>query len=175
MLLPHGYEGQGPEHSSGRMERFLLLCAEDNISVANCSTPAQYFHILWRQITTQRQPPGRIYTEESAAVARSRFPASGTDVRPVPVVDDTINPAWRSQDRILHWQSVLRSCRCPRSQEDRRHRCSADRRTLSVPGPADARSVSPLSEERGTDLRGRAAQIWVRGDSPMGTSKVWGM
>lgn len=77
MLLPHGFEGQGPEHSSARLERFLQLCAEDNWIVANCTTPSNYFHVLRRQIHRNYRKPLILMTPKS--LLRHRLCVSDLD------------------------------------------------------------------------------------------------
>jgi 2-oxoglutarate dehydrogenase E1 component len=94
LLLPHGYEGQGPEHSSARLERFLQLAAEGNLRVANCTTPAQYFHLLRRQARDARMRPLVVMTPKSLLrlpAAASRL-ADLTAGRFEPVLDEPRKP-----------------------------------------------------------------------------------
>jgi 2-oxoglutarate dehydrogenase E1 component len=94
MLLPHGYEGQGPEHSSARLERFLALCAEDNIQVVNATTPAQYFHLLRRQVRRDFRKPLIVMTPKS--LLRHKQAVSPVDHlvngRFSEVLDDPVSP-----------------------------------------------------------------------------------
>jgi 2-oxoglutarate dehydrogenase E1 component len=94
VLLPHGYEGQGSEHSSARIERYLQLCAEDNMTVANCTTPANFYHLLRRQMKRDYRKPLIVFTPKSLlrhpkAVNSIEELASGAFQE---VIDDTLNP-----------------------------------------------------------------------------------
>jgi len=94
VLLPHGYEGQGSEHSSARIERYLQLCAIDNMTVANCTTPANFYHLLRRQMKRDYRKPLIVFTPKSLL----RHPKVVSTIEDLAtgefqeVIDDTINP-----------------------------------------------------------------------------------
>ena len=94
VLLPHGFEGQGPEHSSARIERYLQLCGNDNMTVADCTTPANFFHLLRRQMKRNFRKPLVVFTPKSLL----RHPLAVSPIEDFTngefqeVIDDTINP-----------------------------------------------------------------------------------
>jgi 2-oxoglutarate dehydrogenase E1 component len=102
MLLPHGYEGQGPEHSSARLERYLQMCGEDNWQVANCTTPANYFHILRRQLRRDFRKPLVLMTPKSLlrhkrCVSSKADFMNGSTFHRVLLEDRSLDPAAHKQ------------------------------------------------------------------------------
>src|SRR5699024_724691 len=114
MLLPHGYEGQGPDHSSARIERFLQLCAQDNMTVARPSTPASYFHLLRRHAYSRPRRPLVVFTPKAMLRLRGATSevADFADGAFEPVLDDERDIDRSKITRVLlhsgkiHWDLV---------------------------------------------------------------------
>ncbi|TBN56248.1 multifunctional oxoglutarate decarboxylase/oxoglutarate dehydrogenase thiamine pyrophosphate-binding subunit/dihydrolipoyllysine-residue succinyltransferase subunit [Glaciihabitans arcticus] len=103
LLLPHGYEGQGPDHSSARIERYLQLCAENNMTVARPSTPASYFHLLRRQAYSRPRRPLVVFTPKAMLRLRGATSeiADFTSGKFLPVIDDTLATDKASVKRVV--------------------------------------------------------------------------
>ena len=101
MLLPHGYEGQGAEHSSARLERYLQMCAKYNMQIVNCTTPANFYHVMRRQLKREYRKPLVVFTPKSL-LRHPKCVSSITDLADGKfegIIDDTITP--KSVDRLV--------------------------------------------------------------------------
>ena len=167
LLLPHGYEGQGPEHSSARLERFLQLCAEGNMRVAYPSTPAQYFHLLRRQaMLHERRPlvlmqPKSLLRLPEAASSLADLASGGFQ----PVIDDrgcARAPQGRSRASCSARGKIYYDLAGEASA--RRRRARARRGALSVAGDAGVRASSTcIRTSRKWCGRRRSRRTWARG------------
>ncbi|HLH80771.1 MAG TPA: 2-oxoglutarate dehydrogenase E1 component, partial [Chthonomonas sp.] len=149
LLLPHGYEGQGPEHSSARVERYLQLCAENNMRVVNCTTAAQYFHVLRRQAALMRHSPKPLVIFTPKSLLRDKNAAASlqelVEGRFLPVLDDdeARNRANRVTRLILcsgkvYMNLLYQSNGEPREEVFKEERLAVARVEQLYPFPAEA-------------------------------------
>ena len=149
LLLPHGYEGQGPEHSSARLERYLQLCAERNMTVCNLTTPANYFHALRRQLRRNFRKPLVIMTPKSLlrhklAVSRLDEMAEGSAFLQVIPEIDQLAVVQGHAGRPVFGQGVLRSTGQAAREGGHERRVASARAVLPVPGAAACGCVAAV-------------------------------
>ncbi len=163
MLLPHGYEGQGPEHSSARLERYLQLCAEQNMQVCVPTTPAQVYHMLRRQVIRPLRKPLIVMTPKSLlrhklAISTLEDLANGSFQTVIPEID-SLDP--KKVDRVVLcsgkvYYDLLEKRRAEGREE---HRDRPYRAAVSVPGRRSGRGAGAVQEPQAHRLvPGRAAE-----------------
>ena len=157
MLLPHGFEGQGPEHSSGRIERFMEACADDNIQVVNCTTPANFFHVLRRQLKRNFRKPLVVFTPKS--LLRSAQCVSSleefTDGKFNEVIDDHFVKA-ADVKRVLLCSGKVYYDLLDKQQTDKRKDVAVVRLEQLYPIPYDQLEAIQSKYKKATEF------IWVQ-------------
>lgn len=157
MLLPHGFEGQGPEHSSGRIERFMEACADDNIQVVNCTTPANFFHVLRRQLKRNFRKPLVVFTPKSllrSAQCVSKL-EEFTDGKFNEVIDDLFVKA-ADVKRVLFCSGKVYYDLLDKQQTDKRKDIAVVRLEQLYPMPYDQLEAIQSKYKKATEF------IWVQ-------------
>ena len=176
LLLPHGYEGQGPDHSSARVERFMSLCAQDNMTVAMPSTPASYFHLLRWHVLSERIKPLVVFTPKSMLRLKTAVSAvadftSGT-FQPVLTDPGVTDQAGVRRVLLALGQGLLRPGRQAQDRAARGRRRRQGRAALPAAGAGDRRCAGQLSGRHRADLgaggAGQHGRVALHGDAPAG-------